>query len=74
MTTKRKGRSPCFETEIDHIPIKLTQRGRNSFTVQYYKYVKRKLTYDEAAMELGSCIMHAAACARRLDNHEKGET
>ncbi len=58
----------CFEnTEIDS-PIRLFQTGKDSFTVEYGKQVKKFLTYSEAAKELGSCLMHALACRGCLNN------
>ncbi len=63
----------CFETKIAGMPISLLQSGKDSFTVIYWKQVKKKLTYGEAATELGTCIMHALACDEKLDNRLKGE-
>lgn len=63
----------CFETVIAGLPIKLTQQGRDKFTVTYWKQVKKELSYSQAAMELGACIMHAEAINERLDNREPGE-
>lgn len=62
----------CFELTAAY-PIKLEQTGVNSFTVTYGLRIKKHLTYTDAASELGSCIMHAAACDGKLDNREKGE-
>jgi hypothetical protein len=53
----------CFEIECAGFEIRLTQQGVDRFTV----------TYEEAASELGSCLMHAAACEGKLDNRERGE-
>ena len=63
----------CFELKDAAYPIKLEQTGIDSFTVTYGKQVKARMTYGTAAWELGSCIMHAAACEGKLDNREKGE-
>lgn len=52
--------------------IELTQRGRDSFAVRYGLQVKTGLDYAAAALELGACIMHAAACDGLLDNRERG--
>lgn len=55
------------------IPVKLYQTGIDCFTVTYGKQVKSGLTYNDAACELGDCIMHALACNGKLDNREIGE-
>ena len=38
------------------------------FRVTYGMQVKTKLTYLEAAAELGQCIMHSLACEGKLNN------
>lgn len=53
--------------------IKLTQQGKDKFTVQYGKQVCKGLTYGRAASELGGAIMHALACNDKLDNRERWE-
>lgn len=53
--------------------IKLQQHGRDSFRVTYGQQVNDRLTYSEAAAELGAAIMHRLACESQLDNREKGE-
>lgn len=53
--------------------ITLTQSGRDNFAVTYGLQVKARLTYAEAAKELGACIMHDCACDGLLDNRAKGE-
>lgn len=63
----------CFQIEIGGMLITLKQRGRDNFTVQYGKQIEHNLTYGETVDELGSCIMHALACDRKLDNRQKGE-
>lgn len=63
----------CYELGTAQWPIKLEQTGIDSFTVTYGLQVKRKLTYGQAATELGSCIMHKLACDGLLDNREKGD-
>jgi hypothetical protein len=62
----------CFETTICW-RIALEQRGKDSFRVTYGAQVKDRLSYGEAARELGAVIMHALACEDRLDNRTKGE-
>lgn len=63
----------CFELPQAVFQIKLTQQGRNKFTVTYGKQVKKGLCYDAAATELGAAIMHAAALDQKLDNRLPGE-
>jgi hypothetical protein len=63
----------CFEIECAGFEIRLTQQGVDRFTVTYGKQVRDGLCYEEAASELGSCLMHAAACEGKLDNRERGE-
>lgn len=53
--------------------VELIQTGFNRFTVVYGQQVQEKLNYGEAAKELGECIMHALACAGRIDNRSKQE-
>ena len=53
--------------------ILLTQQGRDNFTVTYGSTHTTGLTYAEAAKELGSCLMHQAACDDKLDAMMKGE-
>lgn len=63
----------CIELKDLEWPISLIQTGQNSFTVMYGKSRKSFLNYGQAASELGSAIMHALACAGKLDNRLKGE-
>jgi hypothetical protein len=63
----------CLDLAEMAFPIALIQNGVNRFTVKYGLQIKAKLTYSEAASELGACIMHALACDGKLDNREKGE-
>lgn len=53
--------------------IELRQQARDRFSVRYGLQLRERLTYGEAARELGACIMHAAACDSKLDNREPGE-
>ena len=46
--------------------IRLHQRGLNRFVVTYGLQIKEDLSYSQAALELGSCIMHQAACDDKL--------
>lgn len=51
----------------------LGQRGPDDFLILYGQQSKENLTYEEAATELGACLMHAAACNGQIDNGSKGE-
>ena len=55
------------------MPVMLHQEAKDRFTVTYRKQVTDGLTYNQAAAELGSCIMHALACDGQLDNRAKDE-
>ncbi len=61
----------CY-LNTDH-DVELIQNGVDRFTVRYFRQVKSGLNYSQAALELGSCLMHALACDGKLDNREKGE-
>lgn len=63
----------CFSLDNLAFPVKLEQQGIDRFTVTYGLQVKKNLSYNEAATELGASIMHALACDSLLDNREKGE-
>lgn len=63
----------CFEEVRGAWPIRLTQTGIDRFTVTYGLQVKKGLSYTEAALELGACLMHAAACDGVLDNRTVAE-
>jgi hypothetical protein len=52
------------------MPIKLEQQGVNNFKVIYGKQAKRCMSYEDAAAELGECIMHWLACQGLLDNSD----
>ena len=54
-------------TDLDH-QVQLLQVGKDNFTVVYGLQVKRQLSYKEAALEYGACIMHSATCAGKLSN------
>lgn len=53
--------------------VELIQTGFDKFTVRYGKQVKNNLDYAQAAAEFGKCVMHALACAGRLDNRSREE-
>ena len=54
-------------------PIQLWQDGKDNFRVVYGKQVDANLTYSQAALKLGSAMMHYLACENRLDNRMRGE-
>ena len=58
----------CLKTTIAGYPIELKQQSKHKFTVIYGSHVIKDCDYVEAALELGSCIMHALACEGKLDN------
>lgn len=62
-------RKICLELNDLPFGITLSQTGIDKFTVQYGKQIKERLNYHNAALELGSCIMHALACDGKLDNN-----
>lgn len=43
--------------------IELLQTGRDRFAVRYGAMKRSGLSYEQAAAELGACIMHNCACA-----------
>ena len=63
----------CYQVTIAGSDITLSQQGRNNFSVEYGKQLAQMMPYNEAALELGACIMHALACDGKLDNRLKGE-
>lgn len=65
----------CHQTLLSHqYPVRLIQTGKDRFIVEYGKQIRTNLNYEEAALEYGSCIMHALACEGLLDNRaKKGE-
>ena len=56
-----------FETIIAGYPIKLKTIGCGSFIVYYGESFKHCYSYDQAAHELGECIMHALNCEGVLE-------
>jgi hypothetical protein len=63
----------CFELTETAFPIRLLQTGVDSFTVEYGKQIKKRLSYGDACSELGQAIMHALSCEGKVDNRERGE-
>jgi hypothetical protein len=63
----------CFRVSIGGLPITLHQLGVDAFRVTSWERVKTGLRYAAACTELGQCIMHALACAARIDNRTIGE-
>lgn len=63
----------CIKTTIAGSVVTLSQSAPDNFTVSYGMQIKEGLTYAEAALEYGACVMHALACTGRLDNRDEGE-
>lgn len=65
-------RTVCINTEIDgQHSVSLIQDGVDRFEVIYGADHSGPLHYDMAAARYGECVMHALACAGRLDNTER---
>ena len=69
-----------FEIKIAGYSISIKQTNRkifrgtkDRFTVTYGKQVSKKLSYNEAAQELGACIMHALCCEGKLGNEDSND-
>lgn len=62
----------CWKSQIG-FDVELWQKGPDHFAVRYGKQVKWRLTYAEAAAELGQCLMHAMACESMIDNRTQEE-
>jgi hypothetical protein len=56
-----------FDTVIAGYPIKLKPIGNDSFIVYYGESFKHCYSYEDAAKELGECIMHALNCEGVLE-------
>lgn len=65
---KKNAKRLCYTYENGAFPIELRQKKADNFTVIYGLQVKQGLSYNQAASELGSCIMHALACDDMLGN------
>lgn len=63
----------CIQHTDLAFPISLSQQGPDNFTVVYGKQIRRNLSYAQAAVEYGACVMHALACMGRLDNRTRAE-
>lgn len=63
----------CWRYEGLAFPIELRQTGNDDFHVIYGSQVKNNLSYERAADELGSCLMHALACDSLIDAKKVGE-
>lgn len=53
--------------------VALHQNDFDKFTVVYGRSVKAGLTYADACDHLGRSILHALACAGRIDNRTRAE-
>lgn len=47
--------------------VNLFATAENTYTVTYGLEIKRGLDLEETIQRVGSCIMHALACAGKLD-------
>lgn len=56
-----------FETVVAGFPIKLKYIGCNTFIVYYGEAFKHCYSYEDAAKELGDCVMHALNCEGVLE-------
>lgn len=56
-----------FSTTVADMEISLIRKTKKIFVVKYHLQRKICQTYDEAAKELGYCIMHALQCDGKLD-------
>ena len=65
------GANPYTDAPEGSHLIELRQHGKDNFSVRYGLQVNSRLTYAEAARELGSAIMHKLACDGELDNRLK---
>jgi hypothetical protein len=53
--------------------ISVWQNKKGFFRVNYGLQESCGLSYAQAAVELGQCILHALACDGKLDNNEDGD-
>lgn len=60
----------CFTTTIAGFQITLDQQADGKYWVNYGKQETGCDTYDQAAKELGRCIMHALSCEGNIVNEE----
>lgn len=57
----------CFNRDGDfNLKLEQHETGRRLFRVTYGQHVRDRLTYAEAAHELGECLMHCLACESKL--------
>ncbi len=50
----------------DDFCLTLIQQGRDRFAVIYGLQVKREMKWRDAAIEYGTCLLHALECAGKL--------
>lgn len=61
-----------FQTTDYDFPITLEQsQATNLFKVTYGQQVTYGLTYEQAAKELGECLLHALTCAGEVTTEEE---
>ena len=62
------GYKTLFKSKIEgQHEIKVQRTSTLRFRVIYGEQIKENLYYDEAAKELGLCIMHRAGCEGFID-------
>ena len=59
-----------FKTEIAGYEITLQQNSKGEFIVGYGYQQYKTNSYEQAARELGACIMHALACDGKFEDKE----
>lgn len=57
----------CFQITLSGFPIILERSEKGKYWVNYGKEEIGCDTYEEAARQLGLCIMHALQCDGKLD-------
>ena len=72
-TVAAYGNKLPFDKAPEEGAVVMYQRGRDKFDVVYGLQVHAGLTYSQAAMDFGCCVMHYEACNGRLDNRMPGE-
>ncbi len=58
---------PAHKITDCHTNVELYQTSKTKFKVVYGKLVYENLSYAEAALEYGSCIMHSLMCTNCIE-------
>lgn len=61
--------TPVKHVVANECAVTITQKGKNKFTVQYGQQITKNLTYEEAAKEMGQCLMHSMVCAGWIESN-----